>query len=75
MEINEHEIHLKSSRTHSRDRPQWLPARSPAVWKTDKPIRDTVGVTVRGPIELSRIPGIPANPMTTSIKLDTMIAP
>lgn len=68
-------MHLKSSRTYSRDKPHWLPARSPAVWKTDRPIRDTVGVTVRGPIELSRIPGIPANPMTTSIRLDTMIAP
>lgn len=73
IELNE--MYLMSWRTHSRDRPHWLPARSPAVWKTDKPIRDTVGVTVRGPIELSRIPGIPANPMTISIRLEIMIAP
>lgn len=35
---------------HQAEIPQWEPARSPASWKTERPMRETVGVTVRGPM-------------------------
>lgn len=35
---------------HQAEMPQWEPARSPAAWKTERPMRETVGVTVRGPM-------------------------
>lgn len=55
--------------------PQCFPALSPAAWKPERPMRATVGVMVSGPIYLSRAPGRPRRPMTTSINEDMMIAP
>ena len=55
--------------------PQCLPARSPAGWKPESPMRATVGVMVRGPMYCSSNPGSPSAPMHTSIREDTMMAP
>jgi len=60
---------------HSPDSPQWEPARSPAVVNTDRPIRETVGVMVSGPMYFSSRPGNPHRPITTSTRLDMMMAP
>lgn len=64
-----------SQNTYSMAMPQCFPALSPAAWKPERPMRATVGVMVRGPIYLSRAPGRPRRPMTTSINEDMMIAP
>lgn len=61
--------------TYSIAMPQCFPALSPAAWKPDRPMRATVGVMVRGPMYLSRIPGRPNAPIHTSTKDETMIAP
>lgn len=61
--------------THRAERPQWDPARSPAVVKTDRPMRETVGVMVSGPMYFSSRPGNPHRPMITSTRLDMMMAP
>lgn len=37
-------------RPYSAAMPQCEPARSPAAWKTERPMRATVGVTVSGPM-------------------------
>lgn len=61
--------------SHSADRPQWDPALSPAVVNTDRPISETVGVIVRGPMYSSSKPGSPQRPIKSSTRLDTMMAP
>ena len=61
--------------TYSIAMPQCFPALSPAAWKPDRPMRATVGVMVRGPMYLSRIPGRPSAPIHTSTRDETMMAP
>lgn len=61
--------------TYSIAMPQCFPALSPAAWKPDRPIRATVGVIVKGPMYLSRIPGRPSAPIHTSTREETMMAP
>lgn len=61
--------------SHSADTPQWDPALSPAVVNTDRPISETVGVMVSGPMYSSSKPGNPQKPITSSTTLETMMAP
>lgn len=61
--------------THIAEMPQWLPALSPAESYSDRPMRETVGAMVRGPMKRMRKPIRPEKPTRTWRTEATMMEP
>lgn len=55
--------------------PQWLPALSPAASYSDRPMRETVGAMVKGPMKRMRKPMRPEKPTRIWRREATMIEP
>uniref|UniRef100_A0A3B3Y0M6 Uncharacterized protein n=1 Tax=Poecilia mexicana TaxID=48701 RepID=A0A3B3Y0M6_9TELE len=75
FKLRSREMLIGGQVSYKADRPQWAPALSPAVVNTDRPIRETVGVMVSGPMYSNSRPGNPEKPITTSTRLDMIMAP
>lgn len=61
--------------TYIAEMPQWLPAFTPAESYSDRPMSDTVGAMVKGPMKRMRKPMRPEKPTKTWRREATIIEP
>lgn len=61
--------------TYIAEMPQWLPALSPAESYSEKPMRETVGAMVKGPMKRMRKPMRPEKPTKIWRREATMMEP